>query len=49
VALPARVAAFQVARGLPPDGVAGPLTVMLLNRATGVDEPRLPAPNAPSR
>jgi general secretion pathway protein A len=39
--LSSRVAAFQVAQGLPPDGVAGPLTVMLLNRATGLDEPRL--------
>ena len=25
------------------DGTAGPLTLMLLNRASGVDEPRLPA------
>jgi general secretion pathway protein A len=39
--LPSRIAAFQVAQGLPPDGLAGPLTLMLLNRATGVDEPRL--------
>jgi general secretion pathway protein A len=39
--LASRVAAFQVAQGLPPDGLAGPLTLMLLNRATGVDEPRL--------
>ena len=39
--LTARVASFQVAQGLPPDGLAGPMTVMLLNRATGVDEPRL--------
>jgi len=42
--LSARVASFQVAQGLSPDGVAGPMTVMLLNRATGVDEPRLLAP-----
>ncbi|WP_374563027.1 ExeA family protein [Ideonella sp.] len=42
--LTARVASFQVAQGLPPDGVAGPMTVMLLNRATGVDEPRLLPP-----
>ena len=42
--LTARVASFQVAQGLPPDGLAGPMTVMLLNRATGVDEPRLLAP-----
>jgi general secretion pathway protein A len=44
--LPSRVAAFQVAQGLPPDGLAGPLTLMLLNRATGVDEPRLETPAA---
>ncbi|MFZ5549051.1 MAG: ExeA family protein [Pseudomonadota bacterium] len=43
-ALPARVAAFQVAQGLPPDGAPGPMTLMLLNRATGVDEPRLSGP-----
>lgn len=36
-----RVHAFQVAQGLVPDGVAGPITQMQLNRATGVDEPRL--------
>lgn len=48
-AVAARVAAFQVTQGLPPDGVAGPLTLMQLNRATGVDEPRLGAPDrAPS-
>jgi general secretion pathway protein A len=39
--LASRIAAFQVTQGLPPDGLAGPLTLMLLNRATGVDEPRL--------
>ncbi len=38
----ARIYRFQVAQGLVPDGVAGPLTLMLLNRAAGVDEPRLP-------
>ena len=38
-----RVAAFQVVQGLPPDGVAGPLTLMHLNRSSGVDEPRLSA------
>ncbi len=42
-ALTARVRAFQLAQGLPPDGRAGPLTLMRLNRAAGVDEPRLPA------
>ncbi len=38
-----RVRAFQLAQGLPLDGVAGPLTLMQLNRVTGVDEPRLAA------
>jgi len=42
-ALKARVFAFQLAHGLPPDGVAGPLTMMQLNRASGVEEPRLQA------
>ncbi len=41
--LAARVAAFQVAQGLPVDGLAGALTLMQLNRASGVDEPRLAA------
>ena len=36
-----RVFAFQLAQGLQPDGLAGPLTLMQLNRASGVDEPRL--------
>ncbi|NRF72109.1 AAA family ATPase [Aquincola sp. S2] len=40
-ALRARIAAFQRAQGLPADGVAGPLTLMQLNRAAGIDEPRL--------
>jgi general secretion pathway protein A len=40
-ALKAKVYAFQFAQELKPDGVAGPETFMLLNRATGVDEPRL--------
>jgi general secretion pathway protein A len=35
------VRAFQVAQGLPADGHPGPLTYMQLNRAAGVDEPRL--------
>jgi len=35
------VRAFQVAQGLPADGRPGPLTYMQLNRAAGVDEPRL--------
>ncbi|RYF26868.1 MAG: AAA family ATPase [Comamonadaceae bacterium] len=32
---------FQRAQGLEPDGRAGPLTLMQLNRAVGVTEPRL--------
>jgi general secretion pathway protein A len=36
-----QVQAFQVAQGLRPDGLAGPATFMQLNRATGIDEPRL--------
>lgn len=40
-ALRARVSAFQLAQGLTPDGLAGPVTLMHLNRAAGIDEPRL--------
>jgi general secretion pathway protein A len=40
-ALKAQVSAFQLAQGLKADGLAGPTTFMQLNRATGVDEPRL--------
>jgi general secretion pathway protein A len=40
-ALRQRVFAFQVSQGLALDGVAGPVTLMLLNRAAGIDEPRL--------
>jgi general secretion pathway protein A len=36
-----RIHAFQLAEGLPPDGLAGPMTLMRLNRVAGVDEPRL--------
>ena len=39
--LRAQVQAFQLAQGIKPDGLAGPLTVMLVNRASGVAEPRL--------
>ena len=39
--LRSRLQSFQLANGLAPDGRAGPLTMMMLNRATGVDEPRL--------
>jgi general secretion pathway protein A len=40
-ALKARVQAFQKANGLPGGGLPGPMTLMLINRAIGVDEPRL--------
>ncbi|MDZ5460423.1 AAA family ATPase [Azohydromonas lata] len=40
-ALLADLKAFQFAAGLKADGVAGPATFMLLNRAAGLDEPRL--------
>lgn len=40
-ALRTEVKAFQLAQGLPADGRPGPLTYMQLNRASGVDEPRL--------
>jgi general secretion pathway protein A len=36
-----RVWAFQLAQGLPPDGVAGPMTLMRLSQAAGINEPRL--------
>ena len=36
-----RVLAYQLLQGLPPDGRAGPLTLMHINRTAGVDEPRL--------
>jgi len=35
------VRAFQASQGLQPDGLAGPITLMQINRATGVAEPRL--------
>jgi len=38
-----RVLAYQLLQGLPPDGRAGPLTLMHINRTAGVDEPRLAA------
>ncbi len=37
--------AFQLTQGLPSDGIAGPLTLMRLNRVIGVDEPRLQREN----
>ncbi|HEX2545094.1 MAG TPA: AAA family ATPase [Ramlibacter sp.] len=39
--LRADLRAFQLAQGLPADGLPGPLTYMQLNRASGVTEPRL--------
>jgi general secretion pathway protein A len=39
--LRAQLRAFQLAQGLPADGRPGPLTYMQLNRASGVEEPRL--------
>lgn len=40
-ALKSRIFAFQLAHDLEPDGLPGPLTLMQLNRAGGIDEPRL--------
>lgn len=40
-ALHSRIAAFQLAHGLTPDGLAGPLTLMQLARAGDDTEPRL--------
>ncbi len=42
--LSAQVQAFQASQGLQPDGRVGPITLMQINRATGVAEPRLDAP-----
>jgi general secretion pathway protein A len=36
-----QVKAFQASRGAAPDGIPGPMTLMLINRASGVDEPHL--------
>lgn len=41
--LAAQVQAFQAGQGLQPDGRVGPITLMQINRATGVAEPRLDA------
>ncbi len=40
-AFQARLRAFQLSHGLTADGVPGPMTLMQLNRAAGVLEPRL--------
>jgi general secretion pathway protein A len=39
--LKSKLRAFQLAHGLPGDGLPGPMTFMQLNRAGGADEPRL--------
>jgi general secretion pathway protein A len=44
--LKAQGAAFQQSQGLIADGSAGPYTLMQLNRAVGLDEPRLAKPPA---
>ena len=36
-----RIRVFQLAQGLDPDGLAGPMTLMQLNRVAGESEPRL--------
>ncbi len=38
-----QVQAFQASQGLQPDGRVGPITLMQINRAAGVAEPRLDA------
>ena len=39
--LTSKLRAFQLAQGLAGDGQPGPMTLMQLNRAAGIDEPRL--------
>jgi general secretion pathway protein A len=48
-AMQSRVYAFQVAQGLKPDGVVGATTFMQINRAIGLDEPRLQAAQPTAR
>lgn len=48
-ALKPRLYRFQLAQGLTPDGRAGPMTFMQLNRALGIDEPRLQTPATAER
>ncbi|MFP8777889.1 AAA family ATPase [Hydrogenophaga sp. RWCD_12] len=45
VSLPQKVAAFQRSRGVEVDGRATPTTLILLNRASGENEPRLSVTN----
>lgn len=40
-AMQSQVYAFQMSQGLKPDGVVGATTFMQINRAIGIDEPRL--------
>jgi general secretion pathway protein A len=44
--LTARIQAFQRVNGIDPAGLAGPITFMQVNLATGVDEPRLSTPGS---
>jgi general secretion pathway protein A len=43
-ALAREVRTFQAAQGLPADGIVGPKTMMALNGAAGVPEPKLAEP-----
>ncbi|MGE0098601.1 MAG: ExeA family protein [Hydrogenophaga sp.] len=44
--LTARIQAFQRVNGIDAAGLAGPITFMQVNQASGVDEPRLSAPGS---
>jgi len=44
--LTARIQAFQRVNGIDPAGLAGPITFMQVNLASGVDEPRLSVPGS---
>ncbi|WP_439519168.1 ExeA family protein [Hydrogenophaga sp.] len=44
--LTARIQAFQRVNGIDPAGLAGPITFMQVNLASGVDEPRLSSPGS---
>ena len=48
-AMRSRIYDFQLSHGLAPDGVPGPLTLMQLNRASGLPEPRLKGLTSGSR